>query len=456
MALSAIDRVRLGLPAATGPTTTARVQRPRRRAMPRARSSSRIAAYVPPENRVKRKNPLDKLLDDGDKKGWRQIPGGISRAFEGVILGAPKLATMVGKQALAPVRAGIDVAQGELDPGQALALSNPAIGGALAISGNPAASKYQPLTADMAASGKQTAHRVTNPTEYKKAWDEGTLVDVLLEDAGNISLVAGGVGGVLGKGSTAARAAGATAAADNLAKAATVARRVSKLGGQTSDLPISIPRAGLNKAKRATIKYGEAARGGKYGTGLRKAVADALPQYSTGVGRFLTEGVKKLQRSRERAETGPDRQLHRAAVLKHKLTPAEEGAATAIRTGIAWQYKKLIDDGIAPDDARTTITHRRDRRLPRDRQQGDRHQHDSSTGRRRPQQSDGRGATRRRRDPRVRRERDRGSVERVGRRGWAQVRYVEHRPGAARGHPRQPDGVPGCVATLDARVRSGT
>jgi hypothetical protein len=358
MALSAIDRVRLGLPAATGPTTTARVQRPRRRAMPRARSSSRIAAYVPPENRVKRKNPLDKLLDDGDKKGWRQIPGGISRAFEGVILGAPKLATMVGKQALAPVRAGIDVAQGELDPGQALALSNPAIGGALAISGNPAASKYQPLTADMAASGKQTAHRVTNPTEYKKAWDEGTLVDVLLEDAGNISLVAGGVGGVLGNGSTAARAAGATAAADNLAKAATVARRVSKLGGQTSDLPISIPRAGLNKAKRATIKYGEAARGGKYGTGLRKAVADALPQYSTGVGRFLTEGVKKLQRSRERAETGPDRQLHRAAVLKHKLTPAEEGAATAIRTGIAWQYKKLIDDGIAPDDARTTITHR--------------------------------------------------------------------------------------------------
>lgn len=52
--------------------------------------------------------------------------------------------------------------------------------------------EYFPLLAEIAESGERTVHRVTNPTEYARAWREGTLAEALVEDVSNVAL-AGGV-----------------------------------------------------------------------------------------------------------------------------------------------------------------------------------------------------------------------------------------------------------------------
>ena len=75
-----------------------------------------------------------------------------------------------------------------------------------------------PFSAPMTKSVLTTGGRLANPSRYKKASDEGTIVSALLEDAGNVSLVTGPVAKTFT--ATASRAATAESAARTAAQAA--------------------------------------------------------------------------------------------------------------------------------------------------------------------------------------------------------------------------------------------
>lgn len=308
----------------------------------------RALQYVPPDQRVGRKINVGDVIHGSGPRSIRDQIGG---ALSGVLLGAPKLAMTVGRSAAGPVRAAVDLAKGDVSPQQVLRLANHQF----STPGDVAAvRKYDPLSMQLAESGGATAGRLSHPARYKQASDEGRIVDVLLEDIGNISLASGLGAGALGEGAKAAELAGNTGRAEALGRLSTGVERVSKLGGQTADLPISIPRKALQYGGRKFVQGAEAARAGRFGEGLQ-GLAMRAPELTTESGRFLKSSITGLGRSGERAGTAVNRKMFRAA---EGVDIAEQGAVTAVRTGIADQYRQLVDSGIDPEQARTMIVGR--------------------------------------------------------------------------------------------------
>src|SRR5690606_29589744 len=111
------------------------------------------------------------------------------------------------------------------------------------------AREYNPLLAELVESVGQTAHRVTNPSEYGRAVREGRIVDALLEDVSNLSLVAAAAGQALGAG---ARAAGAP----RLARVAEVVEDVARLGDRAGAAPAAVFTVGPRLVARAAERAG--------------------------------------------------------------------------------------------------------------------------------------------------------------------------------------------------------
>lgn len=247
----------------------------------------------------------------------------------------------------APITAGIDYLQGDIKPSEVLTRTG---GGQR---------PDMPLALTTANSMQRTGGNLLHPSRYGKAIDEGRIVDTILEDVGNVSLVGGLAAKGLGVGARAAAEAGNVARAAALERAATGVERFAKLGGQLNDLPISAPRRGLQLAGRGIAKgiervaEGEGVLGGA-AAGLRSGRMATL---LTPAGLALRKGARAAVRDAARAETAVQRDLHQA-VTGSRITVPEQGAITAIRTGIADLYDRAIAAGLSPDEARLSLTTR--------------------------------------------------------------------------------------------------
>jgi hypothetical protein len=110
----------------------------------------------------------------------------------------------------------------------------------------------------LVSSAAATGHRLTNPTEYLRALEEGRLLGVLAEDIGNLSIVGGAAAKALGAGARAAATAGNAARAQQLARASVATSRAARLGGRLADTPINAP---VHLGGSAIRAGGRAARG---------------------------------------------------------------------------------------------------------------------------------------------------------------------------------------------------
>ena len=289
---------------------------------------------------------------------WDQI----GDTFTNIIPGLVSLGGIAAKSATAPIRGAIDLARGDANLAEAAAPVVSALPGAVfatsAIAPKDVQAKYLPLQTQLRESFQRTGGNIIHPSRYGKAIDEGRIVDTILEDVGNLSLVAGGVGKALGAGARAAEAGGNLGRAAALERAATTAERVGALGGKLNDAPISIPRKGLELAGSGVVKGLERlAEGdgvlGRAATTLR----ERAPLLLTPEGRALNTARKATARSASRLGAAPTRALY-GEVVRSGIPVAEQGAVTAIRTGIADIYDRLVASGVAPDEAQQIITSR--------------------------------------------------------------------------------------------------
>jgi len=318
---------------------------------------SRPRPTLTPLSVVQAREARTQAQRDAKPRGlWDQI----GDTFTNIIPGLVSLGGLAAKSATAPIRAAIDYAQGDASLAEAAApvLSplNP-FGIALAAPKDVQA-KYLPLQTQVAESAQRTGGNLIHPSRYGKAIREGRIVDTVLEDVGNLSLVGAGAGKLLGAGARAAEAAGNIGRAETLGRAATGFERAGALGGKINDLPISIPRRGLQLAGSGVVKGIERLAGGE---GVLSEAAQGLrtryPLILTPEGRALNEARKTTARAAARRATAPTRALY-DEVMKSGITTAEQGATTAIRTGIADVYDNLVRSGIDPAEAQQIIATR--------------------------------------------------------------------------------------------------
>jgi len=218
-------------------------------------------------------------------------------------------------------------------------------------------------------------HRVTNPTIYARSLrgQEGypDLIPMLLEDVGNVAIVAGPLGAALGKGATAASAGSRTASA--MGRTARTAQRISRVGGEVADLGLPyVARRGVSRLlpEPSAASVAEAAARGKLpsvwapvveGTGRRvRSVFERAPMQSirarlrSKYPRLLSEDGRAVvaARRRGRLEAGmAARQIKgrmgRAALAPDSaggaLSPDEQGAITALLAGDAATLNALSD-----------------------------------------------------------------------------------------------------------------
>lgn len=92
-----------------------------------------------------------------------------------------------------------------------------------------------PLLASMGESMLRTGSRLKDPSKYKEAWEQGTLVPDILEDIGNLTIVAGPI---TKGGSMIARSAGAVRTAEALGKAGRVVTAIEEAPGKIVSAPL--------------------------------------------------------------------------------------------------------------------------------------------------------------------------------------------------------------------------
>jgi hypothetical protein len=132
-------------------------------------------------------------------------------AVLGVVPGVAKLGGLIAKEATGPLRAGIDVARGEATPQEAIgAVLRGGVPGSSVAAGllgqhNPAArlvggvntllaagnERYNPASVSQGESFRHTAGDIAHPSRFAQASQQGQIVGKVLEDVGNVSMVAG-------------------------------------------------------------------------------------------------------------------------------------------------------------------------------------------------------------------------------------------------------------------------
>lgn len=296
-------------------------------------STGSRGSYIPPDQRKKPKDDAP----DGVLDWFGDAVSDIGRAAVNIVPGAYHLGVNVGKQILTPVRLGVDVARGDIsldDAGKVLAAqAMPWQKEEWGIS--DLADKYSPISQQMGTSFGQTALRLRHPSRYLDAIKRGDIVDVALEDAGNISLVAAPLGKVLGAGARTAEAAGmgtrATAgaagsgAAGALAQLERGARITQKMGGQFSDLPVSLPRQGLRIAGK---RIGGLLEGSE-------ALRARFPQWATPEARAWWKETRAGDVLSNRRRTHLTKRFEEQVGSRNPLDSLpEEGAAMALINGV--------------------------------------------------------------------------------------------------------------------------
>lgn len=360
--MSSLDAVRLGLPAPTRPTTGRAVPAVPLRVRPRADLKA-----LPPGAGTRAAKPDDG--EDTNRSFLEQIGG----ALKGVVPGAIQLGISAGKAAAAPIRTVIDVAKGDEDFGDVALpavrnLLNPisAVGDTVlenvapnlvSDEQNAYNRKYAGLQSEMGDSLVRTGGNLLHPSRYGKAIRNGRIVDTVLEDAGNIALIGGAASKVLGAGAGAAAAAGNVERAATLGKYANAAERVAKVGGGIGDAPVSVFRKGIQGAGKVASGVVDGWAGMPVESWQARLAAKA-PLLTSGEGRFLKAGARRIGRDATRAESGVKRRLYRT-VQDLDLSVPEQGVITAVRTGLADQLVKLMDEkGMTLEDARQVMISR--------------------------------------------------------------------------------------------------
>lgn len=229
--------------------------------------------------------------------------------------------------------------------------------------------KYAPGTFMVGQSLTNTGSRLIHPTQYARAFNEGKLTPVLLEDVGNAMLVAGGLGKALGASAASARAAAEASAAagaadavslaskaSRLEKAASIAMRAEKLGGEVANVPF---KPYVNKYTASALRT--VGRAG--GRGLLTAFENLASKDST-LGEMarniratnasrLTEegraGYGLLRTGWARGQRAYDRVWKVAAENAQKggFNSAEEGAAFALINNVGKGDYQLTQMGRA-------------------------------------------------------------------------------------------------------------
>lgn len=296
----------------------------------------------------------------------RSLLGQVKDTATGIIPGVIHAGVEAGQSAAAPFRAGVDILRGKTDPFAALQLGTG--GGAMQAELTQALAhpndrgglveKYEPLQLHMAQSGQRTGGRLIHPSRYGKAIREGHIVDALLEDVTNASIVAGPLAKGLAAGAEAAEGAGAARAATVLRGAEKGATLVHTVGQRINDAPFSLARSGLRGAREGLVStlgsVAELERGVPLppGASLPMRVADRVLSPLAGAAerlrdvaplRLRDEGIGMRQTIREASTAAPRaasraaRDLYRDAgitTLEDAGRTAEQGAAVALMNGV--------------------------------------------------------------------------------------------------------------------------
>jgi hypothetical protein len=244
--------------------------------------------------------------------------------------------------------------------GRSLAAGLPGVGGAAAtlagqahIAGySPAETKrLAPASSNTVESFQRTLGDVAHPSRFGQAIKEGRIVEKVLEDAANTSLVAGAAAAPLRTGATALEAASpGSRLAAGLRGASTGAETVAHLGGKVGDLPIAPARwAGRRllgvAADRLEAAGPEAlARNGRYVEPMRRSVSrlvrSSIPVREGAAHQVMANVAEQTRRAEAalpghgedlftaaRAHVmGLDQPIRQAAAHGMDLAPAREAA----------------------------------------------------------------------------------------------------------------------------------
>jgi hypothetical protein len=289
----------------------------------------------------------------------------VSDVFTGLPKGLAHLGASAVKTAALPVHLGIDLASGELSADELATLTSTV---PWSWDNNPQAEQlareYVPLAREVAGSVGTTSTNLRHPSRYIDAINEGRIVDTLLEDVGNVSLLGAPLAKGLGAGARGAAAAGRPGLAAGLERASSAAYRAGRLGGEISDAPLTIlqragdPRSfarrglravgraadsGFQRALTSEGRMGEAARTFQTRQGL----------HVTPEGRIARAATRKGHRLGQRAYAGIQRDMHDASRAGGFNTP-EEGAALAMLNKVG-DVDELIQrhaGDMTPDEVR--------------------------------------------------------------------------------------------------------
>jgi len=311
-----------------------------------------------------------------------QLPGGggsrsLFEQFSDPITGLPKglmhLGVSAAKTAAMPAHLAYDAATGELTGAE---LGNLVSTVPWSWDNNPEAERltreYVPLAREVVGSVGDTSTRLRHPSRYMDAIREGRIVDVALEDIGNVALMGGPASKALGAGGRAAQVAGRAELAAGLERAALGAQRVSRVGGQVSDAPLNIVRGGVRQlTKEASFaRQGMRAVGRAADAGFTRALAsdgrlgDVARTVRTRQGlRITPEGrvgylqTRKGHRLGQRAHARVQKDMYDASAAGGFRT-AEEGAALALMNKVGdvdaliQQHADAKGLNLLPDDVR--------------------------------------------------------------------------------------------------------
>lgn len=228
---------------------------------------------------------------------------------------------------------------------------------------DPFSAEYNPQGEQMAESLVSTGKDIIHPTRFAKAVREGRILDKLLEDAGNVALVAGPASSALGAAGRTASAAGFARTGALLEGASTGAGYASRLGNTIGDAPISVPRKLLTSAGEGTRTGVNALAAGEgMFSGAAGRLRDLMPLTFDESGRAVSAGLKKEFGARTRAVSRVGRDLFTKGGLTDKdvlnrPTLAEQGAATAIMSGLAHADEMLRQANPALDPEQVRLSH---------------------------------------------------------------------------------------------------
>ena len=326
------------------------------RAAPLSVQRRSVAPLVMPRMRPRAPISLNLKPPEQDSNTHRSLWGQVSDAFTGGFTGLGHLFGTGTAQLLAPLRIAKDALSGDLSLQdsvvalQGLAGSpgygntNVAVNAAtnrfLGREQDPVSARYFPLTVQGGESWGNTALRVRHPTQYVKAVKDGRIVDVVLEDAGNLSMLSAAL-----RGGHAGSFAGGEGSASRLGRAA---GRVGNMLDKVADAPITLPTRGARGLVRSGLSLAEGRMPVWAETGLNKVASAAervgldsaasglrkVAEYDNPTNFRASRALAAERRISTAANMRRSRAVQRVAQEMHAavqdMTPAEEGTVMAI------------------------------------------------------------------------------------------------------------------------------